>query len=58
MKDYLFIDNESGEQFFVECESFKEAQEILADNDFAWEEVDFLGEYEVWEAEILGYDTY
>lgn len=58
MKDYLFIDNESGEQFFVECESFEEAQEILADNDFAWEEVDFLGEYEVWEAEILGYDTY
>lgn len=58
MIDYLFIDNESGEQFFVECENFDECQDILDDAGFCWEDVECLGEYEPWEAEILGYDTY
>lgn len=58
MRDYLFIDNESGEQFFVECEDFYECQDILDDAGFCWEDVELLGEYEPWEAEILGYDTY
>lgn len=59
MKDYLFIDNESGEQFFVECESLAEAWEIAHDNwDDDTDDLEYLGEYEVWEAEILGYDTY
>ena len=34
MRDYLFIDNESGEQFFVECENFDECQDILDDAGF------------------------
>lgn len=58
MIDYLFIDNESGEQFFVECENFDECQDILDDAGFCWEDVELLGEYEPWEADILGYDTY
>lgn len=58
MRDYLFIDYESGEQFFVECEDFFECQEILAESGFNWEDVELIGEYEPWEAEILGYDTY
>lgn len=58
MRDYLFIDNESGEQFFVECENFDECQDILYDAGFCWEDVECLGEYTVEEAEILGYDTF
>lgn len=59
MKNYLFLDNESGEQFFVECESLDEAWEIALDN---WgeetDDLEYLGEYSVEEADILGYDTY
>ena len=59
MRDYLFIDNESGEQFFVECKSLAEAWEIARDN---WgdetDDLEYLGEYSVEEAEILGYDTF
>ena len=58
LRDYLFIDNESGEQFFVECENFDECQDILYDAGFCWEDVECLGEYTVEEAEILGYDTF
>lgn len=58
MKDYLFMDNESGEQFFVECEYLEKAWVILEMSGFQPDEVEYLGEYEVWEAEILGYDTY
>jgi hypothetical protein len=59
MRDYLFIDNESGEQFFVECKSLDEAWEIALDE---WggdtDDLEYLGEYTVAEAEILGYDTF
>ena len=59
MRDYLFIDNESGEQFFVECETLDEAWEIARDN---WgeetDDLEYLGEYTIEEAEILGYDTF
>ena len=58
MIDYLFIDNESGEQFFVECHDFEECQQILADNEIEWETVELLGIYTPTEAEILGYDTF
>lgn len=59
LRDYLFIDNESGEQFFVECGSLHEAWEIAHDE---WGEetdaLEYIGEYSVEEAEILGYDTF
>lgn len=59
MRDYLFIDNESGEQFFVECETLDEAWEIARDN---WgeetDDLEYLGEYTPAEADILGYDTF
>lgn len=58
MKDYLFIDNESGEMFFVECESLNKVWVILEMSGFQSNEVEYLGEYSVEEAEILGYDTY
>ncbi len=58
MKDYLFIDNETGEEFFIERESKHEAFE------FVWQEfgqnsdIEYEGCYSVEEADILGYDTY
>ncbi len=52
MFDYLFIDNESGEYFFVECSSLEDAWHCVGDGD-----VEYLGKYSVEEAEILGYDT-
>ena len=58
MIDYLFSDNENGGYFFVEAADFDEAQDILTANGFDWYEVELVGEYEPWEAEILGYDTY
>lgn len=58
MKDYLFMDNESGEQFFVECEYLEKAWAILEMSGFEVDEVEYLGEYSVAEAEILGYDTF
>lgn len=58
MIDYLFMDDESGERFFVECHDFDECQQILIDNEIEWETVELLGEYTPTEAEILGYDTF
>lgn len=56
VKDYLFLDNESGEEFFVECESKRRAFQIAHEN--FGDDVEFIGTYSVAEAEILGYDTY
>ena len=58
MIDYLFIDNESGEEFFVECESLAEAWEIALDNFGYDNELEYIDEFDPEEAEILGYDTY
>ena len=58
MKDYLFYDAESGEHFFVECESESEAFDILIENDFDPDELTLCGVYDPEDAEILGYDTY
>lgn len=56
--NFLFEDKESGEQFFVECENMKECLEILSENDFERENLNFLGVFSTEEADILGYDTY
>lgn len=58
MFDYLFIDNESGEEFFVECNSLAEAWVIVWENFGDDADVEYIDEYTVEEAEILGYDTY
>ena len=58
MWDFLFIDNESGEQFFVECESKRAAWQIVWENFGEDADVEYCGRYSVAEAEILGYDTY
>lgn len=58
VRDYLFIDNETGEEFFVECESKQEAWDIVHENWGQNSDIEFCGVYSVEEAEILGYDTY
>ena len=62
MKNYLFeivgeYSDICGEQFFVQCNSREEADEILAE--YFWgEKVELLGVYTDEEAEWLGLDTY
>ncbi len=58
MWDYKFLDNESGEEFFVECESLRAAWQIVWENFGADCDVEYHGRYTVEEAEILGLDTY
>lgn len=58
MWDYLFIDNESGEQFFVECETEDEAWEIIDENFGDTATIELCGRYTVQEAEWIGLDTY
>lgn len=58
MFDYLFIDNESGEEFFVECDTEDEAWNIVDENFGNAATIELEGRYTVQEAEILGYDTY
>lgn len=58
MWDFLFMDNETGEEFFVECENLNKAKVILEMSGFQVNEIKYLGKYTVEEAEILGYDTY
>lgn len=57
MKDYWFRDNETGNEFFVECETDDEAWTIVEENNLGGllEIVDII---EPWEAEQIGLDTY
>lgn len=54
-KDYLFFDEETGENFFVETNSLAKAVEIAREY---FDEPKFIEVYTVAEAEILGFDTY
>ena len=58
MYDFLFIDNVSGEEFFVECDTLSDAWDIV-NREFGPEnECEYLGRYNPAVAEVLGYDTY
>ena len=70
MMNFLFEDLIDGGLFFVQCDTLKEAYEII------WEEIacehssilmdrtdvlrwyDYLGDYTDAQAEVMGYDTY
>lgn len=58
LRDYLFIDNESGEQFFVECRTLAGAWIIVWENFGDDADVEYIDEYSVEEAEIIGLDTF
>lgn len=57
--DFLFEDQETGEQFFVEVENRfgarDKAWDIAFDN---FEDPELIGIYSPEDAELLGYDTY
>ena len=53
MWDYLFIDNESGEEFFVECDTEDEAWNIIDENFGDSATIELEGRYTVQEAEML-----
>lgn len=54
--NYLFIDNESGEEFFVQAECFADAEGTAVEN--FGDSIRFIGKYTDEEAEWMGYDTY
>lgn len=59
MWDYLFFDNENGEQFFIECGDLAGAWEIIhREWDGEIDKIEYLGRYSPAEAEIIGYDTF
>lgn len=58
MKDFLFLNNENGELFFVECKTLTEAWGIVWENFEEDTDIEYISEYSVEEANILGYDTY
>ena len=55
MKNYLFYDEVTGEEFLVETD-MKEKAYLCARAYF--QEPKFIGEVSNWEAEMLGLDTY
>lgn len=62
MWNYLYeiVGEESefcGELFFVQCDTFKEAEEILKIY-FTDEKLHYIGLFDDEEAEAMGYDTY
>ena len=54
-KNYLFFDEETGENFFVETNSLAKAIEIAREY---FDEPTFVEVYTSAEAEVLGFDTY
>jgi len=58
MWDFRFIDNDSGEDFFVECKSQREAWQIAWDIFGKDADLEYCGRYTVEEAEAIGLDTY
>lgn len=60
-KDYLFVDNESGEEFFVECDTLDKAWSIIKENFgdvYTKENIEYEDVFEPWQAEMMGFDTY
>ena len=55
MKNYLFYDEVSGEEFLVETDMKEKA--ILCARAY-FEKPRFCGEISYWEAEMMGLDTY
>ena len=62
MFDFLFelteYSENEGEQILVECDTIKEAYEILAHYGFNRNEVQYIEKMSVEEGEMLGLDTY
>ncbi len=55
MRNFYFVDDETGEDFIVEAETLAKARYIAGDY---FNEAHFLREIDDEEAEMLGVDTY
>ena len=58
MWDFLFVDIDSGEDFFVECNNLFEAIKIVHENFGMSAKVRYINRFSVEEAEMMGLDTY
>ena len=58
MNNFLFEDSNTGERFFVQCNSYAEALQILLNNGFWLHDCRYIGVFTDEEAEWAGYDTY
>ena len=58
MWDFMFIDNDSGEEFFVECDTLSEAWDIVNREFGPDNECEYEGRFTIQEAEWMGLDTY
>jgi hypothetical protein len=58
MWDYWFFNNESGEEFFVECDTEDEAWEIVEENDLNDGNLEIVQVITPDEADIIGLDTF
>jgi hypothetical protein len=58
MKNYLWEDADTGNLFYVQADSFEEAQYLVNEEIYCGEDCHFTGEiHDDWEAEFHGYDT-
>ena len=58
MNNFLFYCEETGINFFVQCDTELECEEILLDNGFDPDECVLIDVMDDFDAECLGYDTY
>jgi len=58
MWDFWFFNNESGEEFFVECATEDEAWEIVEENDLDDGNLEIVQRITPAEAEMIGLDTF
>lgn len=63
MLNFLFYDNERGDNFFVQLENWctvEDAWEVVREEVYGddWEDVEYIDCYTDEQAERMGYDTY
>lgn len=58
MNNYLFYDNETGEEFFAQADTKKDAWGIVFDNFGINPHIIYCGKYSDEEAEMMGLDTF
>ena len=58
MVNFLFVDNRTGEYFFVQAGVYEDAYEIARDVVDDEDDLEYIGVFDDLEAECMGYDTY
>lgn len=58
MNNFLFVDNNTGERFFVQEEIYEDAYEIALDVVDNPDDLEYIDVFSDYEAECMGYDTY